>query len=186
MNFSIRNTKKFFPLVTIVLSQLVFNLLAGAGLRAQVAAESVPASTLRERMQKSLSRQMDSIAAMQRSVSAQQQAVRHQNGEVGGQGFFTLPAPAPIPPSLLEGLEGPEEASDGEGDNSEDAVPPQSLDEATSAPREAHTGSNEAGGARVEIPWIDSAPGAPGRHPGRPDSRAGADRRNRRPGYFGR
>lgn len=159
MNFSVPNAKKFAPLLTIVIAQLVFQLSPGARLRAQVAAQPAPASTLQERMQKSLTRQMDSIAAMQRSVSAQQQAVRHQNGELAGQGFFTLPAPASMPSSLLERREEAiEEAIDVDRDESEDAAQSQPLEEAAPAPRETHPGSAGGGGTRVEVPWIDSLP----------------------------
>jgi hypothetical protein len=63
---------------------------------AQEIDQPAPPPTLQQRMQKSLARQMESVAAMQKSVNLQRAAIRRQTGEVAEGDFFLLPRPAPM------------------------------------------------------------------------------------------
>jgi hypothetical protein len=64
---------------------------------AQEGADPAPPVTLEKRMQRSVSRQANSVARMERSTSLQRLAAqRRQTGQDSDESFFTLPAPAPL------------------------------------------------------------------------------------------
>lgn len=150
MNLSFWKKKKIrTPLVSVFL--LTIPCWPGTRLRAQSTdAPVIGAPALRERMQKTLSRQADSVAAMQRSVTAQQRTAQRQNGEVAEGGFFTLPAPAPMPPAWLQAP-----ATDAGNEDAEEVADPADSKEGAGqqkSPAETETS------ARVQIPWKSPLP----------------------------
>jgi hypothetical protein len=151
MNLSEITTKKLrLSLVPLLLSALA---AAPPSLAAQDLDKPVPPLTFQERMQKSLARQMDAVAAMQKSVEARQTALR-QSGETSAGNFFTLPAPVPMESPFrerpIEAVEAPDDA-DESNDASESSEQPQSLP--ASMPPEPDRTVSRNSGTRIEVPW---------------------------------
>ena len=149
MNLSEMSTKNMARLLTV----FVFPAIPAVWtcIQAQEIDRPLPVLTLQERMQKSVSRQMDAVAAMQRSIETQQQTVLRQKSTSSGDNFFTLPSPTPMSSPFqrkpLEAIESTDE-SDGGNNRSEQSQPiadPPEPDRTAAA--------KNSWGAHIEIPW---------------------------------
>jgi hypothetical protein len=97
MNLSVLTTKKLSSFQ--ILSLLLAAVFLGPSCHAQDVDSPVPAPlNWQERMQKSISRQMEAVAAMRKSIEARQQSLSTQGNEASANSFFTLPAPTPLAP----------------------------------------------------------------------------------------
>ena len=166
MNLSVPFGKRSLLFVLFIFVQVV---PGRPGIRLCAQETGVPdgAPAARDRMEKSLKRQMNSAAAMQMSVSARQQAVKSRNE----QGFFTLPPPAPVARSWSPAPNNPahyKDADDDNDDRNEDSAgshenrgeEPQAAEQPAgkppvTTPRETYRPSNET---RIEIPWKPPLP----------------------------
>lgn len=125
-------TVLLFMSATLIVPRLSTMCLAAQAIEGAPDPPNEQPLTLRERMQRAVLRQADSVGRMQRSIDLQRHSTLRQTGESSdASSFFMLPAPARmVPPSAVGGDQGNEGDSetDGQDKDKDDKKDDQSAD----------------------------------------------------------
>jgi len=115
-------TVLLFMSATLIVPRLSTMCLAAQSIEGEPDPPNELPLTLRERMQRAVLRQADSVGRMQRSIDLQKRSALRQTGESSdASSFFMLPAPARmVPSSAVGGDQGNEDGSETDGQDKDD------------------------------------------------------------------